>query len=69
MRNQKVYVSIIGGMVAVATERNIAVTQITEMISSEAHLLVTKAEDNGETRRSVRARIAHVTLDLTTAGI
>jgi hypothetical protein len=55
-----VFVTLIRGMVAVATNANTAQAQLNNMLQGDAASLVAEAEAKGEIRRSVSVRIVHV---------
>jgi len=59
----KVYVSIVGHMIAVGDNYDVAVRQTQEMITSRASEIVGRAGETGEIRQSVAVRVCYVTLN------
>ena len=59
-----VWVTIIGGHVAVADTYAHAVRQVSEILTSSADHLVGQAEERGEIRQSVRVRVCKVHVNM-----
>lgn len=59
----KVYVSMVGRMIAVGDNYDVAVRQTQEMISSRTQEIVGRSQEHGEIRQSVSIRVCYVTLN------
>jgi hypothetical protein len=61
---KKVFVTLVGGMIAVADNEGTAVAQIADILNNVSMHLVDDAKQHGEKSRQIRVRIAHVELNL-----
>jgi hypothetical protein len=59
----KLFVTLVGTMVAVADTKATAERQIGEIVHNFTGGIVDDARDNGEMTRSLKIRVAHVTLN------
>lgn len=60
---RKVFVSMVGNLIAVAVNQDTATKQLHEMVMVDFERAVQDAKDNGEIRKSIKTRIVYVELD------
>lgn len=60
---EKVFVTLVGNSVAVASDNETAARQVTDLVLANARDITYSASYDGEVRRSIRVRMAHVTVN------